>query len=71
MILGYNTAIYGDIGNKWQFDRVDDSSIAYYIKFNDKYFTYLQRVVNINDKYIDNVENDHTIIEEPMVYSSL
>ena len=55
---------------KWQFDRVNDSSALCYIKFSDKHFSYLQPVANTNDKDIDNVENDHIIIGESMVYSS-
>ena len=50
---------------------MNDSSATYYIKFSDKHFTYLQSVANINDKYMDNVENDRIIIGESMVYSSL
>ena len=69
-MLGYNTAIYDDIDKKWQFDRVNDSFATCYIKVSDKYFTYLQPVANINNKDIDNIENDHIIIGESMVYSS-
>ena len=69
-MLCYNTAIYDDIDKQWHFDRVNNFSATCYIKLSDKHFTYLQPVANINDKDIDNVENDHIIIGELMVYSS-
>ena len=49
---------------------MNDTSATCYIKFSDKFFIYLQLVANIIDKDIDNVENDHIIIGELMVYSS-
>ena len=49
---------------------MNDSSTTCCIKFSDKPFTYLQPVANINDKDIDNYENDHINIGESIVYSS-
>ena len=80
-MLGCNTAIYDEVDKKWQIDRVNDSSATCFVKFNDNHFTYLQPIVISKDKDVDKnlnnheildlVEDDHIIIEESNVYSSL
>ena len=41
-MLGYNTAFYDNIDNKWTFDRVNDLSATYFIKYSNKHYTYIQ-----------------------------
>ena len=79
-MLGCNTAIYDEVDKKWQFDRVNDSSATYFIKYNDNHFTYQQLITISKDKDVDKnsnqhkivdlVEYDHFIIEESNVNSS-
>ena len=79
-MLGCNTAIYDEVNKKWQFDRVNDSSVTSFIKFNDDHFTYLQPITISKDKDVDKnlnnpeivdlVKDDHFIIKESNVYSS-
>ena len=69
-MLDFNTVLYDDVDNKWQFDRVNDSSVTCYIKFSKNRITYLQSIANFNDKDIDKVEIDQIIIKESMIYSS-
>ena len=35
-MLDYNTVLYDDIDNKWQFDRVNDLSATCFIKYSKK-----------------------------------
>ena len=69
-MLGYNTAIFDEVDNKWQHDRVNDQAETCYIKYKDKHFTYLQPVANIEDIDFDVILPHHTIIEEANVYTS-
>ena len=41
-MLGYNTALYDNKHNKWEFDRVNDLSATCYIKHDMNHYTYLQ-----------------------------
>ena len=40
-MLGCDTAFYDDVDNKWQFARVNDLSATCYIKYINKYCTYI------------------------------
>ena len=41
-MLGYNTAFYDDIDNKWQFDRINNLSATCYINYSKNQYTYIQ-----------------------------
>ena len=49
-MLGYNAALYDDVDNKWQFDRVHDLSTTCYIKYIKNHYSYIQPVDNHNEK---------------------
>ena len=45
-MLDYNTALYDDIDDKWQFDRVNDLSVMCCIKYSKSHYTYMQPLAN-------------------------
>ena len=49
-MLGYNTAFYNDVDKKWQWDRVNDLSATYYIKYSTHRYSYIQLMGRINGK---------------------
>ena len=40
-MLGYNTALYDDKHNKWEFNCVNNLSVTCYIKYSKNNFTYM------------------------------
>ena len=69
-MLGYNTALYDDIDNKWQFDRVNDLSTTCYIKYSKNHFTYMQPLENHKEDFFLNKEKYEFIVQRSNVYSS-
>ena len=69
-MLGYNAALYDDVDNKWQFDRVHDLSTTCYIKYIKNHYSYIQPVDNHNDKNFIYTDKNQIIIETSNVYPS-
>ena len=69
-MLGYNTAFFDDIDNKWQFDRVNDLSTTCYIKYSKNYYTYIQPLSTHQEKDFFETKEDKCIIPRANVYSS-
>ena len=69
-ILGYNTVLYDDVEQKWQFDRVNYFSATCYIKYSKNHYSYIQPVANHNEKNFIYTYKDGIIIKTSNVYSS-
>ena len=54
-MLGYNTALYDDVDNKWQFDRVHDLPVTCYIKYSKHHYTYIQPLSSHQEDYSQTV----------------
>ena len=60
-MLGYNTLLYDDIDNKWQFDRVNDLSATCFIKYSQNHYTYIQYLANHKEDNFLNKKKDEFI----------
>ena len=69
-MLGYNTSLYDDVDNKWQFDRVNDLSATCYIKYSKNHYTYIQPLSSHEKEDLFELEKDECIIPRSNVYSS-
>ena len=69
-MLGYNTAFFNDIVNKWQFGRENVLSTTCYIKYSKNHYTYIQSLSSHEKEDFFETENDQCIISRSNVYSS-
>ena len=69
-MLGYNTELYDDKHNKWEFDRLNDLSAKCYNKHNKNHFTYLQPLSSHQEEDFFVKKDDELLIPRASVYSS-
>ena len=69
-ILSYNTALYDDKHNKWEFHRVNDLSATCYIKHSKNHFTYMQPLSSHQEDDFFVTKDDELLIPRANVYSS-
>ena len=69
-MLGYNTAFYDDVDNKWQFNRVNDLSATCYIKYSKNHYTYIQPLATHQEVDLFATKDDECLISRANVYSS-
>ena len=67
-MLGYNTSLYDNKHNKWEFDRVNDLSATCYIKHDMNHFTYLQPLSSHQEEDFFGNKDDELIIPRANVY---
>ena len=69
-MLGYNTALYDDIDDKLQFERVNYLSATCYIKYSKHHYTDIQPLANHTEDYFFSSEKDECIVPRSNGYSS-
>ena len=69
-MLRYDTALYDDIDDKWNFDRVNNLSATCYIKYSKNHYTYTQSLENHKEDNCLNTEQDECIVSRSNMYSS-
>ena len=69
-MLGYNTALYDNKHNKWEFDRVNNLSATCYIKHNMNHFTYLQPLSSHQEEVFLVKKDDELLLPRVNVYPS-
>lgn len=69
-MLSYTAALYDNVDNKWQLNRVNDLSARCYIKCSKKHYTYIQPIVNMNEKRFSHPEKDEIFIPTANVFPS-
>ena len=69
-ILGYNTALYDNKHNKWEFDRVNDLPATCYSKHDMNNFTYLQSLSSHQEEDFFEKKDDEVILPMANVYPS-
>ena len=67
-MLGYNTALYDEKHNKWEFDQLHDLSATCYIKHNKNHVTHLQPISSHQEEDCFVKKDDELLIPRANVY---